>query len=203
MSQTASRRRVRLTPGWWRTNRAGVIATAGLAVATIATIGGAEWFDQFWYRPSLPITVPAGETVEFAGATWGPAAGTVLEGQELDVPDGARAVAVSLPVQPGESAVGCMPPTLREVGGLQREWEEDGFGIGVPYDVEVNTSCALTGPSGFEIDAVYLVPVDAGDTFWLEVVYLPPADAEESSGDGVAPSQLPRFLRLELVVDGA
>ena len=167
--------------GWWRRNALALAGVAVLLPATFGIIGWNEWNEYFSSRPTQPVTAAAGASVEFEGATWGPAkVETAPRGAELEVPDGSRVLMVSVPVEPGGDKVTCLPPTLRETTGAEREWQAAGFEIGWDPEPEQFGSCAGTGADPFTITAAFLVPDDTVGPFAVDLV----SDV------------LPRFLRL-------
>lgn len=166
--------------GWWRRNAVALIALAVLLPATVIATGYNEWNGYFSGRPVLPITVAAGEEEVVSGETWGPAQIELVEDDDpraTGVPSGARLVVATIEVPVGAE---CFAPMLREVDGLEREWNQ-------ARRVELNwhTSDGASGYCSAEnvtsrLETPFVVPADATGPFELDVSI---------------PDELPRFLR--------
>lgn len=169
--------------GWWRRNALALGAVAVLLPATALTIGLQEWNDYFSGQPSAPIHVAAGDSVEFAGATWGPVRSSFANDTTgLDMPADAELFIAAVPVDPGADAAGCLPPTLVEAG-TSRQWNESTSRLGLPYRADEPTSCVPDAEEPYTIYVPFVIPSDAAGPFWVDV-----SSAET----------LPEFLRFEL-----
>jgi len=167
---------------WWRRNAAALVAVAVLLPTTAAVIGAGEWWGANQGRPSIPTTIEARETGDFAGATWGPVRiGTPSADALADAPEGTRVIVVEVPVDPHGTTVSCGIPLLRETGGAQRRWND------ALTDLDAGSrnpsQCPSDATAPFTIEVPYLVPSDAVGPFGLELTL----------GD-----QLPRYLLLRL-----
>lgn len=152
--------------GWWRSNAVALGALVLLVPATYAALMWNEWSDVRQNTATQPITVDPGDTVDYEGATIGPAS---AEFTELpDIPQGTRVVTVTMHVDPGDPPLGCGPPELREVGGLQRQWDARDD-LGREWDPDTTTLCSseATGPYDLLLD--YLVPDDVSGPFTVEL----------------------------------
>lgn len=162
--------------GWWRRN---AIALAALVVLLPVTAGAIAWQEFHTYydgRHWQEIAVPVGGTIVLGGATVGPATLIAVPADaDIEVPEGARAVAAQLSVLPGEEPVTCARPRLVELS-TGRTWEAGYGGIGwrgEPSCFEATDPVFLNVP--------FVVPDDAGP-FAVEIEIL---------HDGPV---LPRFL---------
>lgn len=174
-----------MTPGWWRRNALALAAAAVLLPATAIVIGGSQWWAHYGEEPVFAHSVAAGAEERFAGAVWGPAKATTRPaGGEEDLPADARVVEVRVPVAPGERAVACIPPVLRELQGAQRQWDVAWAMAGTAYHPDEFTSCAAERVDPYTVVVPFLVPADAVGPFGVEFT---PRD------------ELPRFLRLDVV----
>jgi hypothetical protein len=172
-----------MSRGWWRRNAVALIAVAVLLPATTAIVVGYEWWGYHQSRPEIPVTVDAGATADFAGATWGPATAEPLTpGPSDEVPAGAKLVVVQVPVDPDGDVPVCASPSLRELGGEGRQWNE--ATADVDWDYELPTLCDSEATGPFTVSVPFLLPQDATGPFGVEFAV----------GD-----ELPRYLRL--VVD--
>lgn len=168
-----------VTPGWWRRNTAALVAVAVLVPSTALIVGGPDWWDEWRSHPIFPTTVAAGQSSEYAGASWGPVhVGTRVAADDL--PEGTKVIDVEVPVDPGSEDLVCSPPTLRELR-TDREWSESTSELELDYDPGRTTLCGIDGGGPFTLAVSYLVPVDAVGPFGLDLVI---AD------------QAPGFLRL-------
>ncbi|GAB3274049.1 hypothetical protein [Microbacterium lacusdiani] len=166
---------------WWRRNGLALGALAALIPAAVIVIGGQEWITYYGYRPISPIEVPEGESVEFAGATFGDARLTDATAELTDqIPADAKVVVVEIAVRPGAEPPMC-DLTLREASGA-RHWERASSPSG-PLDWDGTDYCPSDSTAPYLIEAPFLLPEDAEGPFVAELVV---AD------------ELPRFLRLEV-----
>lgn len=157
-----------VTARWWRRNAIALAAVAVLLPTTAVVVGGNEWWNANQADPVFPTTVDTGTTVEYGGATWGPARwGTGAADTAADVPAGARAVVIEVPVDPHGEILSCGSPMLRERDREGRRWSD------ALADVEWNddrpTSCPSDERTPFTIAVPYLVPDDATGPFDLEL----------------------------------
>lgn len=156
-----------VTAQWWRRNAVALAVTAVLLPTTAAVIGANEWWGVNQGRPVIPTAVDAGATAEYAGAAWGPArTGTVAAEVAADVPDGARALVVEVPVDPHGGILSCGVPMLRELSGEGRRWAHAMNDLDWTYDRPSQCPSDVTAP--FTIEVPYLVPDDAVGPFGLE-----------------------------------
>lgn len=157
----------RMTGGWWRRNALALGVLVVLVPGTAATIAFTSWGEWGAAHPTRPITVPLGETVSFAGATIGEA-NAVFDHDVDGTPNGARVVAVTLEIDPQGRELSCASPTLREVGGSQRQWGEASFDLDRPYDPDRVGYCDPDTVTAYTLSVDYLVPEDASGPFALE-----------------------------------
>lgn len=153
---------------WWRRNAVSLIALAVLVPTTIVVIGFQEWRVYYVGRHWQHVPVEPGGTIEVAGATIGPATiAAVPASAGIEVPQGARALAVLVTLAPGDEPLSCMPPQLVDVS------TGDSWGpTYAPLGWEGEQSCfELTAPTALHIP--YLVPADAGP-FAIDVEVLHP-----------------------------
>ncbi|NYF17013.1 hypothetical protein HDC37_001841 [Microbacterium sp. AK009] len=172
-----------MTRGWWRRNALPLGAVAILLPVGVLVPTGVEWWRWSQADPVFPTTAAAGESVEWAGATWGPA--TAVDQTSLyaaDAPAGTRVLVVEIPVDPGDLSPLCTTPALRELGGAGRQWGEATTEVDWRY--ERPTSCESGSPVPFTVSVPYLVPDDARGPFGVELT---------------VPDELPGFLRLEVI----
>jgi hypothetical protein len=171
-----------VTGRWWRRNAVALLAVALLLPTTAAVVGGNEWWAANQADPVFPTTVDAGATVDFGGATWGPArVGTAASDTADDAPAGARVVVIEVPVDPRGTILSCATPMLREAEGDGRRWSNALADVDWNYDN--SSSCPSDEAVPFTIEVPYLVPDDATGPFGLELTL----------GD-----QLPGYLLLRL-----
>lgn len=160
------------TMSWWRRNRLALAAVALLLPATALSIGWHEWYQYYGYgaRPYQPIAVEKGDTVELAGATWGPVRGGVIEDVSgLDVPDGTKLIAVAVPVEADdEEGVACERPRLIQQS-TGREWESVRHEIGLEFDVDEPEYCTSLDTGSYELIVPFVLPEDVEGPFWVEV----------------------------------
>ena len=152
--------------GWWRANAIALGALVVLIPATAATISWNEWAGIRQATASEPISLAPGESAEYAGASVGPAS---AEFTDLPlVPQGARVITVTVRIDPGDPAIACPEPVLREVGGAQRQWNaHDDLGREPSSNRWTFCDSEATAPYDMEID--YLVPDDASGPFTVEL----------------------------------
>lgn len=152
--------------GWWRSNAVALCAIAVLVPATVLTMSWNEWAEIRANSATEPLTVAPGDDVSYGGAVVGPATAAF---EDLPLPpSGTRVVSVTVRVDPGENALACLTPTLREVDGAGRRWQASDD-LGREWDADRRTFCSseATGPYDLELD--YLVPTDAPGPFVVEL----------------------------------
>jgi len=165
-------------PSWLRRNAAALGALAVLLPTATFVIGAQEWVTAEGYLPFSAIEVPAGDTTDYAGTTYGPA--TVRHAtpaDELDVPAGAMGLVLEFDIAPGDEAQLCSV-TLREAEGEQREWLATGN----------RAPCTSDATEPYEGSLAFVVPEDAGPFT---------ADVEVSRLES-APTMFPPFIRFLL-----
>lgn len=170
----------RVTQSWWRRNAIALIAVAVLAPATAATISFNVWTGWNRANPTQPITVEPGASVEYSGSIIGDTQARFEDDIE-GTPIGARAVAVTIEIDPGDKPISCLPPRLREVGGAQRVWSDASYDLDRPYDPERVSSCSSEPEGPYTLSVDFLVPEAVAGPFAVELW---------------ASSGLPEFLRL-------
>lgn len=171
-----------------------VLAVAVLLPLTLGITFQNEWVGYNSSRPSQPVTVGAGESVEFAGAGWtvtdvSTVAASSDPGQEIGLPPRTQLVTVTVEVTPDELVDGESPSctvSLQELDGaaVLRNWQDATFSD-IDYSpedpIEWGCSSDLTAPYSFE--AWFVVPDDVGDEVSLSVEVT---------------EELPRYLRFAL-----
>lgn len=165
--------------GWWRRNAVGLAAFAVLLPLTVGVIAVNEWSEFDAGHATRPETVPVGDTTSYAGAVLGPALASFSE--TPSAPPGTKVVTARVLVAPGDDPIACLPPTLREVGGAQREWSEASFELDLPYDPDRRSSCDSELPIRYSLTLAYIVPADAVGPFAIELETVP---------------EYPRYIRL-------
>lgn len=152
--------------GWWRSNAVAVGALVVLVPATAVAMSWNEWAVTLRNTPTAPISVAPGESAEYAGATVGPASADFTE---LPLaPQDARVVTVSLRIDPGDPAIACSKPVLREVDGAQRQWNARDD-LGREWDSERRAFCDPEATAPYQMEIDYLVPEDASGPFTVEL----------------------------------
>lgn len=158
-------------PSWWRRNRAALIALAVLAPATALAISWQGWNEFYGYgaRPVTPILVAADGEAELVGATWGPVrSAEIADLSGFDVPDGAKVIAVAIPVDSGAEGVTCESPVLvqKESG---REWESARWEIGLLSDSDEPEYCTKNETGVYELIVPFVLPEDVDGPFWVDL----------------------------------
>ena len=154
-----------------RARRAGTLLSLGALVLLIPGVllatGLTPWTED---RPE-PVVAGASGTVEIGDATWGPVKAAVLEDTEgLDVPPGAKLIAVKVPVAPHDPVarpVHCQTPRLVEQRS-GRTWEEVTLDVGLPYSATEPVRCNPDEPNAALIVA-FVVPADSAGPYWVDV----------------------------------
>jgi hypothetical protein len=168
-----------MTRGWWRRNAVSLVAIAVLVPVTVGAVAVNEWSAHDLAHATKPITVQPGDSTIYDGAQIGPARADFTAA--AGAPSGTRVVSATVLITPGEEPLSCVSPTLREVGGAKRQWNEASFELDREYDAEAKTSCDSALPIRYSLTLDYLVPDDAAGPFAIEL----------STGDA-----LPRFVSL-------
>lgn len=157
-------------PSWWRRNLLALVAVAVLLPLTAVVIGGQGWrqFFAFDARPVTPVVVQPDDTVDLAGATWGPIRGGEIDDLSgLDVPAGATIIAVAVPVD-APDGVACDSPVLTQQS-TGRSWTPVRGEIGLDYSPEEPASCLLSDEGSYELIVPFVVPDDVEGPFWVDV----------------------------------
>ncbi len=152
--------------GWWRSNAVALGVLVVLVPATYAALTWNEWSSVLQGGPSQAVTVQPGDTLEYAGATVGPAS---AEFSELpSAPQGARVLTVTLHIDPGDPVLHCRTPELHEISGRERQWDANDD-LGRKWDADRWTSCnpEATGPYDLVLD--YVVPDDVAGPFTVKL----------------------------------
>jgi hypothetical protein len=168
-----------MTRGWWRRNAVPLAAIAVLVPVTVGAVAVNEWSAHDVGHATKPITVENGDSTIYDGAQIGPAKADFTD--VAGAPSGTRVVSATVLITPGEEPISCLAPTLRELDGAGRQWDEASFELDREYDAEAKTSCDSALPIRYSLTLDYLVPDDAAGPFAIEL----------SSGDA-----LPRFVSL-------
>jgi hypothetical protein len=153
--------------GWWRRNALALGAVVILAPALAVTVTWNEWAYYYLSRGTFPVTVQPGDSTRYGEATVGPVTARFVH--DPAVPPNARVVSVTIRIDPGRPALECLGPTLRELHGRQREWDQ------APIELESRrgetrwTSCDPDATGPYTVTADYLVPLDASGPFAVEV----------------------------------
>jgi hypothetical protein len=178
---------------WLRSNRIGLLAVVVLLPATVGITFATQWAAYFGERPTDPVVVGAGETVEFAEARWTldgsrRISASSNEGRELGLPSGSDLVVVSVRVSPdvGQAETpGCLV-TLDELDGssVARSWGESATDP-IDYTATDGTLsyCATDASAPYTLESVFVVASGAGDDLALSLTVA---------------SELPRYLSLRL-----
>jgi hypothetical protein len=154
----------RAVTGWWRRNAVALAAVAVLLPATVAVVAVQEGSGAG--GASHEIVVPLGESIEYSEATVGPADAEFVD--DPLAPRGTRVVRVTVEVVPDPAEpIACKKPLLREVSGLQREWEESSYELGRGY--EELTFCSSDEIAPYSLVLDYVVPDDADGPFTVDV----------------------------------
>ena len=153
--------------GWWRKNAVALGALAVLIPAVVVSVAWNEWSEYDLNRASRPLAVAPGDSVEYGGATVGPA--TARFRDDPLAPQGSRVVSVKLRVEPGDPALVCLSPILREADGAARQWSAASYELDRGWDADRPTSCVAEATAPYTMDIDYLVPLDASGPFTVEL----------------------------------
>ncbi|MCS5720107.1 hypothetical protein N1027_18405 [Herbiconiux sp. CPCC 205763] len=184
-----------LRRGWWRRNAIGLVAVAVLVPTTIAVTFQAEWGRYYAERPSQPITVATGDSIDFAGAGWRvldsrriPA--TSEEGAASRLPAGTDLVVVTVAVSPRELDADGKSPycdlQLDEMRGSEvvRSWKDATFAdIDYDRDPDVGSGCSSDETGDYTFETLFVVPSGATDELAVQLESV---------------DELPRYLRFAL-----
>jgi len=151
---------------WWRSNALALGAIVVLVPATYAAMSWNEWSSVLQNSASQAVTLQPGDEIEYAGATVGPA--TAEFTQLPDMPPRTRVVTVTLHIDPGDPPITCSPLPLREVGGLERQWDARDD-LGREWDPDIQTFCDSEAEGAYDLLLDYLVPEDVSGPFAVEV----------------------------------
>lgn len=154
-----------------RTRRIGTLIALGALVLLIPGVLLATGLTPWTTDRPEPVLAHAAGTVDVGDATWGPVKAVVVtDTTGLDVPSGAKLIAVKVPVAPHDPAdrpVHCETPRLIEQR-TGRTWEEVTMEVGVPYSATEPVRCNPDEPDAALIVA-FLVPADSKGPYWVDV----------------------------------
>lgn len=153
--------------GWWRRNAVALVIVALLLPVTAGIIAVNEWFGFDLAAAPASITAQPGEAVDYAGARIGPARADIAE--DPASPPATRVVTATVLVTPGEDAITCLDPTLHEIGGTSRQWNEASFELDREYDPERRAACDPELPIRYSLTLEYIVPRDVTGPFAIEL----------------------------------
>ena len=169
---------------WIKRNWIALATVAVLLPATALVIGGNEWRDYTTGRPVDPIMPDASGQISLGDTHFSLLDATLMRPQPETLPEGVRAVEVTVHVEPANDGVSCSAPTLVETS-TGREWSEASLRlVGASMPQSLCAGPGITVP--YELRALYAVPEGAQGPFTIDVVI-----AEE----------LPSFARLPLPED--
>jgi hypothetical protein len=158
---------VQAVTGWWRANAVALGALVLLVPVTAAAVGWNEWSGYYSGRASSPVTIQSGESAAYGEATIGPATAQFTE--HPLAPEGTRVVSVRVQVDPGDPAIQCIQPALRELEGVRRQWNSASYELDRGWDADRPTSCIADATEPYTLDVDYLVPLDASGPFVVEI----------------------------------
>jgi len=150
---------------WLRRNAVALVAVAVLLPGTAAAVSLNAWQDLL---ATTTTTVAPGETARLGAADVGDARARFDSGVE-GIPRGTRVVAARIDIHPRGEEFTCFVPTLREIGGAGREWNDSTMSLDRPYDAERATYCDADEKAPYTLEIDYLVPDDAEGPFVLEL----------------------------------
>lgn len=152
--------------GWWRQNALALVLVAVLAPVTAITIFSNEHGPIDSARASTPLTVEPGESMTYGAAVVGPAFGHFVSNPAA--PGGTRVVSVAVRIDPGNPALACPQPVLREVDGAQRQWNEASIDLGTSTPERPNF-CSTEQVAPYTLMLDYIVPEDASGPFSVDL----------------------------------
>jgi hypothetical protein len=150
--------------GWWRAN---AVALGALAVLAPALIGVVAWNEWSKHDVGQSMHVEAGATAMYSDARIGPAKAEYRD--DPLAPAHTRVVSVSLPIDPGDPAITCTPPQLREIGGAGRTWDAASYELDRGWDAQRPTSCVAEATEPYTMVIDYIVPEGASGVFAVEL----------------------------------
>lgn len=157
--------------GWWRRNALALGALVVLAPVTVGSIVWHGWQDHNLFRNTIPIDVADGDSLDLAGADWGPIrASEISDTSGFDMPADVKILAAAIPVDPHGTPPSCFAPTLvQQSTGIR--FPESRAELGLPSSSDEPTSCVTgeEGSAGYEMIVPFIVPSDAEGPFWVEV----------------------------------
>ncbi|MCS5713594.1 hypothetical protein NVV95_03380 [Herbiconiux sp. CPCC 205716] len=176
--------------GWLKRNAIALVAVVVLVPASLFVTFSSDWLSYWSQRASSPVTVERGADVGFGGAEWRVTEVQRIRSTELPAdagaPPGTDVVVVSVAVSPeGATAPSCLMD-LEETrsGAPSRTWSPDtGTGVDLGFDLDVPLYCDSEQTGDYTLEAVFVVPADAGDQLRLNVEVV---------------DELPRYLSLTL-----
>lgn len=173
--------------GWWRRNRAGLIALAVVLPAALAATSWTEWSEIFGSRPSLATDHPVDASFEYGGAEWrvlDAARGRPNDSAELtSLPEGVELVVAQLEVTPGTGFEGCLLALVEPAGG--RSFTSVGSGDVWKASEGTMAGCVSDTTEPYVVELPFMVPDDTGDV---------------SLSISVT-SELPEFVRVPLEIE--
>ena len=150
--------------GWWRTN---AVALGALVVLAPALVGVVAWNEWSKHGTGRPVHIATGASATYEGARIGPA--TAEYRDDPLAPQDTRVVSVRLAVDPGDPAILCTEPQLREIGGAGRTWNAASYELARGWDAEHPTSCVAEATEPYTMVVDYIVPADASGVFAVEL----------------------------------
>jgi len=195
MSLPGPTRTPRRARTWWRRNWVGLVAVVVLVPATLAVTFSAEWGRYYADRPSQPVPVAAGESIDFAGAGWQVLdsqriSGTSAEGVDARLPAGTDLVVVTVTVSPHELDADGKSPfcdlQLDEMRGdeVLRSWKDAIFSdIDYTGDPDLGSGCSSAETGDYTFETLFVVPSGASDELAVQLESV---------------NELPRYLRFAL-----
>lgn len=150
--------------GWWRTN---AVALGALVVLVPSLFGVIAWNEWSKYDTGQVTPIEAGDSATYAGATIGPASAEYR--QDPLAPQDTQVVSVQLRIDPGEPALLCPEPHLREIGGAGRTWQAASYELDRGWDAEHPTSCVAEATRPYTMVIDYIVPEGASGVFAVEL----------------------------------
>jgi hypothetical protein len=161
--------------GWFRRNSRALLAILVLLPATLGIMFANQWLGQLDERPSRPVDVAVGDSVDYGRASWTIAGtervpGTSAAGRERDLPPGTDLIVVTVGVSPsgpgtdGEQDLCSVRLEESRSDGTTRSWSNAAGGrIDLGGDGPAITSCSAGLSSPYVFDAEFVVPVETGD----------------------------------------
>jgi hypothetical protein len=160
--------------GWLRRNARPLVAVVVLLPATLGIMFANQWLGYVDQRPTRPMDVAAGETLDYGNAHWrveetDRVPGDSAAGRERDLPAGTDLMVVTVrvdPTGPGPDGKydGCTV-RLEESGGNTptRSWTNGGA-ISLDGSGPTLASCSSELGTPYTFDAQFVVPRDAGES---------------------------------------